>query len=198
MKKSFTRILSLLSLIFTSPIAMADDGKLLLVDDFTKVEASPSPEWKAVNDGVMGGLSQGQATVGESGILRFSGKLSLENNGGFSSIRREVDGGKFVGFDGIVVRVKGDGRTYDLRLITDARVRGMEVSYRASFETKKDEWIEVRIPFAKLEASVRGWKVDDRPFVAEKLQAVGFILADKKAGDFAMEVDWIKAYGSKG
>ena len=54
----------------------------------------------------------------------------------------------------------------------------------------------MKIPFAKLEASVRGRQVDDRPFVAEKLQAVGFILADKKAGDFAMEVDWIKAYGN--
>ena len=42
--------------------------------------------WRSINDGVMGGLSSGGMRL-EDGIAVFSGTLSLENNGGFSSVR---------------------------------------------------------------------------------------------------------------
>ena len=54
------------------------------VSDFGGKEGEP--KWFSVDDGVMGGVSKGKLSV-EDGTLVFSGKLSLENNGGFSSLR---------------------------------------------------------------------------------------------------------------
>ncbi|TAE88810.1 MAG: hypothetical protein EAZ81_13335 [Verrucomicrobia bacterium] len=93
------------------------------VTEFSPDETS-AMGWSIVDDGVMGGLSQGQMEIQEDGILRFFGTLSLENRGGFSSVRS-----KSVMFDwsdasALRLRVKGDGRTYQLRLSTDAEYRG--------------------------------------------------------------------------
>ena len=85
------------------------------------------PDWIAVNDGVMGGRSSGGPTVVD-GMLSFRGELSLANNGGFSSVRsvdRTFDLSDVVA---VVLRVRGDGRRYQLRLATEARYRGMAVS----------------------------------------------------------------------
>ena len=53
----------------------------------TDFDADDTGQWFIVNDGVMGGLSQGGPSLSGSGTLLFSGEISLENNGGFSSIR---------------------------------------------------------------------------------------------------------------
>src|SRR5690606_39501342 len=55
------------------------------------------------------------------GIAVFQGTLSLENNGGFASVRSgaiEQDLGKT---HGVVVRVRGDGKTYQFRIWTTGR-----------------------------------------------------------------------------
>lgn len=155
--------------------------------DFGKTEGAP--KWFAVNDGVMGGLSKGGPET-KDGSLHFTGTLSLENNGGFSSVRT---GGKydFSGKKAMVMRVKGDGRKYQLRLATDARFRGSAVSYGADFATEKGEWIEVKIPFAELSPGWRGMKLDGLAFDASKVEEIGLLIGDKKAGDFALEVDWM-------
>ena len=43
--------------------------------------------WSVVDDGVMGGVSQGSLRINYEGHGVFSGYVSLENYGGFSSIR---------------------------------------------------------------------------------------------------------------
>ena len=96
------------------------------VAEFNK--AGPdSLSWRVVDDGVMGGLSNGNFGVSDEGILTFRGTLSLENNGGFSSILTEKVKMDLSWSDGLLVRVKGDGRTYQMRFGTDARFRGMEI-----------------------------------------------------------------------
>lgn len=167
----------------------------------TIVEFDPSEaksfEWRVVDDGVMGGRSKGQVKVSDDGVLTFQGKLSLENNGGFSSIRTGKIKKDLSPFDGLVTRVKGDGRTYQMRLTTDARFRGMEISFKADFETKKGEWIEVKIPFSEFSGSFRGMSLKNERFNPSKIQRLGMLLADKKPGNFKLQVDWIRAYGGQ-
>ncbi|MGC6457221.1 MAG: CIA30 family protein [Akkermansiaceae bacterium] len=167
----------------------------------TIVEFDPSEaksfEWRVVDDGVMGGRSKGQVKVSDDGVLTFQGKLSLENNGGFSSIRTGKIKKDLSPFDGLVTRVKGDGRTYQMRLTTDARFRGMEISFKADFETKKGEWIEVKIPFSEFSGSFRGMSLKNERFNPSKIQRLGMLLADKKPGDFKLQVDWVRAYGGQ-
>ena len=87
-----------------------------IIMDFTPAEVNFA-NWNVVNDGVMGGLSKGKLRF-ENRILYFSGELSLANNGGFSLIRTETYNLNLSEFDGISIRVKGDGREYQMRLNT--------------------------------------------------------------------------------
>lgn len=141
----------------------------------------------------MGGLSKGKVSFTEDGTLLFNGKLSLENNGGFSSLRTRDVKLDLSDSDGLEMRVKGDGRKYQVRIASDARYRGMEVSFAAEFATKKGEWIKVQVPFAKLVGSWRGRNLSDETFNSAKIQRLGLILADKKPGPFELEIDWIRA-----
>ncbi len=164
------------------------------VAEFDKAE-SDSLSWRVVDDGVMGGLSKGNFGVSRGGILTFRGTLSLENNGGFSSIRTEKVKMNFSDADGLLARVKGDGRTYQMRFGTDARFRGMEISFMADFKTSKGEWTEVKIPFDQFKGSFRGMQLKDEIFDPSKISRVGLLLADKNPGEFELNVDWIRTYG---
>lgn len=153
-------------------------------------DASRPVRWVAVNDGVMGGLSSGGPTVA-AGRLEFTGVLSLDNNGGFSSVRSVGAGFDLSDASQVVLRVRGDGRRYQLRLATDARYRGSAVSWGAEFATSAGRWIDVRVPLASLTPTVRGQRLQGPPMDASKVRELGLLIADKREGPFALSVDWI-------
>jgi NADH dehydrogenase [ubiquinone] 1 alpha subcomplex assembly factor 1 len=162
-----------------------------VVAEFTD-EESTLLGWRIVNDGVMGGLSQGRYELGKDGILRFSGTLSLENNGGFSSLRTGDVKMDLSGADGVILRVKGDGRIYQIRFSTDADYRGQEMSFQAAFPTTPGEWIEVKVPFSRFSGTWRGVELPEKVFDPAKIRRLGLQLSDKKAGPFELQVDWIR------
>jgi monofunctional biosynthetic peptidoglycan transglycosylase len=148
------------------------------------------PRWVAVNDGVMGGRSRGGPTLLD-GQLQFRGDLSLANNGGFSSVRTLGADYDFTGASAVLLRVRGDGRPYQLRLATNAGFRGMAVSYAGEFATEAGQWIEVRVPLATLVPTVRGFRLDGPPLDPSRIREIGLLIADKREGAFALDVDWI-------
>lgn len=172
--------------------ATADERRS--VAEFTP-EESTKLDWSVVDDGVMGGLSQGTREISKDGILRFFGTLSLENNGGFSSLRTGDVKLDLSGAEGVILRVKGDGRTYQLRFSTDAEYRGREMSFQAGFPTTKGEWTEVKVPFGRFAGTWRGQDLPDKIFDPSKIRRLGLQLADKKEGPFELQVDWIRTYG---
>lgn len=151
-------------------------------------------QWMVINDGVMGGVSRGMFRKGEGDGVVFSGTVSLENSGGFSSVSSRP--GKSVdlsGFTGIAIRCRGDGKTYKATLKNDTRFTGF--TYQFSFTPPKGEWMVVNAPFDQFQAFFRGQKVSDAPPVDRSdIQAFGFIIADKQAGPFSFEIEWIKGY----
>ena len=163
----------------------------MLCFDFDSGQAEP--RWGAVNDGVMGGLSEGVAKI-EDGVMHFSGRLSLANNGGFSSVRTLDYRADLEGAEGIRLRVLGDGRTYQLRIGTNAKFRGSRIAYKADFKTQKGKWCEVEIPFDSLAPSWRGMRLKGPDFDLKQVSQVGLLIGDKKAGPFSLKVDWIKSY----
>lgn len=174
----------------------ADEPKTRQGRSIAEFDGSGDMEWMIVDDGVMGGLSQGRLSPSQAGTIIFSGTLSLENNGGFSSFR-SADVALDLSPDlGLVLRVKGDGRTYQVRLATDARYRGMEVSFSAEFSTTKGEWIEVKVPFANFKASFRGIELPDQKFDPSKIRRLGILLGDKKQAPFEIEIDYIRTYAA--
>ena len=145
--------------------------------------------WKSVNDGVMGGRSEGRFQIGEDNTLDFSGNLSLENNGGFASVRSGKKNLDLRAGDVLVARVRGDGRQYAWNLhVPTWRIA---FAYRAFFDTRKDEWIEVRTPLSKFVATSFGREQPNRMLTPSKVNGLGIILADKQAGLFELEIEWI-------
>ena len=162
----------------------------VIVVDF---DAPDTDSWSRINDGVMGGASRSDIRTTERGTAVFSGVLSLENNGGFASVRTAVTRGVLSGRSGLEVRVLGDGRTYQLRLRTDDRYDG--VAYRAAFATEAGAWTTVRVPFSDFEPSFRGRILDDvPPLDASRIRRLGFMLADKTPGEFSLEIDHVRAW----
>ena len=100
------------------------------------------PAWYTVNDDVMGGVSTSMVTTdAETQRLVFSGNLSLENNGGFASIRSQWSDYDLTGYDGIVLRVRGDGRAYQVRI--RAEETGSEIAYATLIETEVGIWKDI-------------------------------------------------------
>lgn len=152
-------------------------------------------QWRVVNDGVMGGLSEGTVALTETGELVFVGNLSLENNGGFSSIRTNRVSFDLSRAEGLALRVKGDGRTYQLRLSNSRTYRGRESVFMAEFPTTKGEWTDVRIPFDRFVGTWFGRLIPDARLDPSDISRLGILLADKNAGAFALGVDHMRTYG---
>ncbi|MEZ6142108.1 MAG: CIA30 family protein [Zavarzinella sp.] len=182
------KLLVLTLVILMRSLVMADGSPKVLFD-FTGTDAAK--DWQTVNDGVMGGVSEGKFKLTNQKTMEFFGTLSLENNGGFASVRSK---GKKLGLekgDTLVVKIRGDGRQYMLNLYPNKPL--IAFSYRAALQTKKGEWIEIKIPLDKFEATSFGRVVKDAGAVKpEEINAIGFMLSDKKAGPFQLEIEWIK------
>jgi uncharacterized surface protein with fasciclin (FAS1) repeats len=147
--------------------------------------------WVSVNDGVMGGVSKGGIKRTEQGTLLFSGELSLENSGGFASIRTKPSPLDLSGRSAIAVKAKGDGRVFWVELRVANQMSAS--SYRADLPTTAGEWQETVIPLKNFKLQAFGRKLPAPPIDLSKVDSVGFTLADKKAGPFELEVESVKA-----
>ena len=144
--------------------------------------------WQAINDGVMGGISTGRMIETTRG-LSFQGAVSLENNGGFASVRRtiELDLSRT---SKLRVRLRGDGRTYQARFRQDSSFDS--IAWRAEFGTTGD-WQTVELDFTDFAPVFRGRKVPQAgPLVAGKIRQFGFLIGDKKTGPFKLEIKSIE------
>jgi uncharacterized surface protein with fasciclin (FAS1) repeats len=151
--------------------------------------------WTSVNDDVMGGVSKGGFKRTDEGTLLFTGELSLDNNGGFASVRTKTGQLGFPDASAIIINAKGDGRTYwvDLRVADQMRAG----SYRAYLPTTAGEWKETRIPIADFKPQAFGQELPFKAIDPAALASVGFTIAEKKAGNFSLEIKSIKATDEK-
>ncbi|TLF53322.1 CIA30 family protein [Halomonas urmiana] len=146
--------------------------------------------WHAINDGVMGGVSQGRMQIA-AGIGVFTGRLSLVHGGGFASVRREPGDPALGGARGIRLRVRGDGRTYQLLLRTDRLFEG--AAYRTKFTTS-GEWQSLGLDWDDFEAVFRGRRLEDAPPLApQDIRQFGFLIADHREGAFRLEIAALEA-----
>lgn len=142
--------------------------------------------WITLDDDVMGGHSRSRVAV-HNGVLTFSGTTSLDDNGGFASIRAR---GAFdlAGARGLRLRVRGDGRAYQLRVATDARHRGSNVSWRGDFEAPAGTWTEAVVVFERMQPTYRGRALDGPALALSKVEEIGLLIGDGRAGAFVLEI----------
>lgn len=91
--------------------------------------------WQIVDDVVMGGKSNGNFNLNKDGNAVFSGNVSLENNGGFSSVQYKFKPIAIQNSKSINIKLKGDGNSYQFRLKKDLNDY---YSYKKEFNTNGD------------------------------------------------------------
>jgi monofunctional biosynthetic peptidoglycan transglycosylase len=152
--------------------------------------ATNAVAWRVVNDDVMGGVSASSFRL-TNGVALFQGSVSLENNGGFASVRALPASHNLLGCTAFVIRVRGDGQRYKFTVRTDPSFDS--AIYQCSFATKKDEWEEHRLPLKQFIPTFRGRTLPgEPPLDPVKISSVGFLISDKQSGPFQLEVAWIK------
>lgn len=142
-------------------------------------------DWQIVNDGVMGGLSTSELSLTEEGHGLFKGHVTTENNGGFASVMLST----FIELekpnDSITIRVKGDGKKYQLRLKS---TKQQYQSYIQTFKTNGD-WQTLTFSLNEFVPSFRGRQLDLPNFNFDKIEEVRFLIANKKEQDFELLID---------
>jgi len=158
-----------------------------LIEDF---KPDNHLSWQVVNDVVMGGISVSKFEIqDEYGV--FSGKVSLENNGGFASVRALLPESVTGNFQRIVIRVKGDGKTYRFTIRTDQNFDG--VAYASSFSTKNNMWTDHEFSIDDFAPTFRGRTLNDvPPLKDQQIRQIGLLISDKQSGSFNLLIDWIK------
>lgn len=152
---------------------------------------SESGDWFVVDDRVMGGRSQGNVGLTEEGYGIFQGNVSLDNNGGFSSIRTRMDELETKSYSAFKIRLKGDGKNYQFRVRSQLNERH---SYQYEFPTT-GEWQEVTIPFDQMIPTFRGMRLNLPAYPGEMVRECSFLISNKKNESFRLEIDkiWLEA-----
>lgn len=175
--------------------------------DFTNPSTEIYDIWGAVDDVVMGGVSESNIRLVENTAL-FAGNVSTANSGGFASVRTRNFSPAFdlSGYEGIDLRVKGDGKRYKFLLRTETKWDGTAYCY--SFNTVANIWMTVRIPFSQMIPVFRAKTLNDYPpidrnqisslqLMLSKFEYDGELNPQFSPGSFNLQVESIKAYGGK-
>jgi uncharacterized protein YbjT (DUF2867 family) len=176
-----------------------------LIFDFRQPSQQLQQLWGALDDVVMGGISESNLKF-TSGVGLFVGNVSTANSGGFASVRTKnlnppLD---LTGYEGIELRVCGDGKRYKFFIRSDDRWDG--VGYAYSFDTVPNIWMTVRIPFAELIPVFRAKTAPTAtPFNSSQVYSLQLMLSKFEydgalnpkftPGAFSLQVETIKAYG---
>lgn len=182
-------------------------GNSRLIFDFTNSNDLLKETWGAVDDVVMGGVSQSNIRLADNKAI-FAGIVSTDNNGGFASVRTRnfatpLD---LSSYTGIELRVIGDGKRY--KFISRCEGKWDGISYCYSFDTVYDFPTVIRIPFSELipvfraktvaEASqIDSSNIYSMQLMLSKFEYDGELNPKFEAGAFALEVEYIKAYGGQ-
>ena len=171
--------------LLTNASHAGEDNKM--IDDFNN---SPQKRWQFFTDQVMGGVSEGTASIlsdNNGPYIRLEGSVSTANNGGFIQIRRDYSNGP-KDSKGLLLRVKGNGENYYIHLRTGGTVLPWQY-YQISFPTSK-KWDEIKLPFSEFERS-SSWI--SKKISGDKIKTIG-IVAYGKNHNAVLDVSHLSFY----
>ncbi len=143
--------------------------------------------WNIVDDVVMGGRSSGNFYLDNEGHGVFEGCVSLENNGGFSSLRYRFDEMSTKSYSKIILKVKGDGKSYQFRVKSKS---ADYYSYITTFNTSKD-WEIIDLPLSDMYPAFRGRELELPNYDKESIEEIAFLIGNKKEETFKLEIESI-------
>lgn len=155
----------------------------LVIFDFTN--EADLKNWYVMNDTVMGGVSAGKMGKDAAGNGLFEGNVSLDNHGGFTSVRYDAGKIKLQGYSKFLIVLKGDGKAYQFRVKTNSKDY---YAYVYSFETT-GKWQTIEIPFSNMVPSFRGQLLNMANFFGDYMEEIGILIGNKIAEDFKITID---------
>ncbi|HKL21846.1 MAG TPA: CIA30 family protein, partial [Tichowtungia sp.] len=158
----------------------------MMLFDFSNSTAAGG--WRVEDDVVMGGVSRGRFFINDAGNGVFSGNVSLENNGGFSSVQHDFDPIDVSAYSTAMIRLKGDGKRYQFRVESDRRERH---AYVYTFQTT-GEWQTVEIPLREMTPQFRGRRLNLPNYPGRTMVQARFLIANGVAESFRLEIDNIR------
>ena len=170
----------------TTLLVMAFSLNSDIIFDFSS--NSDVQNWRIVDDVVMGGRSNGEFSVSKDGHGVFSGEVSLENNGGFSSVRYFMNDMPIKPENNIRIRLKGDGKTYQLRIKNNRRY---EYAYMHEFKTT-GEWQEIEVQANEMYPIYRGNRLNRPNYNHDSINELSFLIGNGKPETFQLLIDRIE------
>jgi hypothetical protein len=133
----------------------------------------------------MGGRSDGRMAINEDGNAVFYGKVSLENKGGFSSIRHFFPERPVEDYNHIKIRLKGDGKKYQFRVRSE---RSESHTYAYEFQTS-GAWQTILVPMAEMYPTWRGRRLNIPNYPGLTLTEIALLIGNKRNEAFRLEID---------
>ncbi len=146
--------------------------------------------WYAVNDGVMGGRSQGVVSY-QDDVLHFEGSVSFENNGGFASVRSESFSRDLTVWSSVTIRYRCDGQSLNFGM--NHYRQWYDPTYKVVLPVTNMKWKEVTFALKDFEEYRIGIPTGNRIDQNKLAQIIrfGIMTNDKKEGRFEAEIDFI-------
>ena len=186
-----SHLLMFLFLFFALPMETQSVEQIKLLLDFE--DTDKSGRWMVVNDDVMGGVSRSNVKLHSDGHLLFYGEVSTNYGGGFASVRTDYKNWEIEKYEGFILRVKGDGKTYQFRCRLGNNIN--QIAYRHYFQADNEDWQEIILPFKEFLPTYRGRVLTNIPKLDPKgIKQFGFMISDKQVGKFHLKIDWIGVY----
>lgn len=147
--------------------------------------------WYVTNDGVMGGLSEGSAFLTDSSVI-FSGDVSLENNGGFSSLRSPYQRYRLNEYEEIELRAKSSGLAFSITFSKSQRF--YIPNYKYMLDLNNEEWTVINFKLSDLKEYRLGNATGSmiRASDIRNLISISFFNEGKQDGPFTLEIDYIR------
>ncbi|MFN0207478.1 MAG: CIA30 family protein [Planctomycetota bacterium] len=148
--------------------------------------------WRTINDSVMGGISDSTFEQYDSNSALFTGEVSLENNGGFASVRSGNQVFNLGDVRGLEVEIIGDGKLYQCNMRMDGAFDG--IGYQTTFPTQAGKRETIRLAFEAFQPTFRGRLQPNAPTLdPEKIVNVGFLVGSKQQGPFRLQIFRVSA-----
>ncbi len=148
-------------------------------------------DWRATNDGVMGGRSEGRLSMRDNSIF-FEGYVSLENNGGFASFNGPYQRMDLSAYESVSIRYRSKGQAFSMALAKDRR--WWVPNYKYKLKENTDDWEVATFQLADLREYYMGEPTGNAipEATLKNIIRMGFIAYNKKAGAFEFEIDYIR------
>lgn len=146
-------------------------------------------DWIVINDGVMGGKSEGKLTFTDTTLI-FTGEVSLENNGGFTSLKSAYEDFKLDSAQRIEIKYRLEGQSIALYMegsngFADPYIKAT-LDVTEGWKTVELEWNE----FRQFDFGRPTGGVISNDFISD-VKYLGFITGEKRKGSFRFEVAYI-------